>query len=147
MSFGKHTHRKVSEYSLQHLKLFIFFSPRSTAGNSNTCIEMLKVRKFHPSGLWQDCPQPVCLVGEVSILFLYGICNTHIHVHMSRSTEQVTNQAHKIRYVPSVVHNITKIIFFSVQKSFYLKFCGLQSALKSELTFQVCLPTHSVKQK
>lgn len=40
-AFGKHTRRNVSEYSLYHQKLFMVSSAKSTAGNSNTCTEML----------------------------------------------------------------------------------------------------------
>lgn len=62
-------------------------------------------------------PQTIPSVGRVSILFLYGICNIHIHVHISRSREQVTKQAHEIRYVPLGVHNITKNFSFLCSKN------------------------------
>lgn len=130
MSFG----RKVSEYSLQHLKLFIF-SPKSTAGNSNTCIEMLKARKLHPSVSWQDCciyptssshPLKPFLRWERFLFYFYVesaiyIC-TYICIDLqSKSKNRPTKSdiCLQVSIIPP------KNIFFSVEKSFYLKFCGL----------------------
>lgn len=140
---------------LLNLKVITFSSAQSTAGDSNKRTEMLKETPrfcvmaglLHLPYIQLTSPQTIPSVGRVSILFLYGICNIHIHVHMSRSREQVTKQAHEIRYVPLGVHNITKKFFFSLFKKPIWNFMGcIQDNWNVNWEIRSQVLTHSVQQ-